>query len=213
MDIRDIRRQGSILLLLLGGALAAAPATSADTAPAAGAIAPLDRRVSVNLERVRPSEAFRTFAELAGCTVAVDAALAEPITVRLENVRIQTVLDAVCEGIGCSWELAGTPPVLHVAAKPLQVPKPAAPEVRPGDPVDLKIADGDVHGLLRTLANLLDADLVLDPAVQGKVTITASGLPLQRVLDNLCQQVHCAWILGGGDNGGRRTLKVIPKKP
>jgi hypothetical protein len=203
-------RLGALALAVtagLAGLAAGGVARAAETAP-------LDRRVSVDLDHVRPAEAFRTFAQLAGLAAAVDAAVQEPITVRLENVRLRTLLDAVCESAGCRWEVAGSPAALRVARVAGREPKPAPARVGLRDPVDLKIADGDARELLRTLANLLAADLALDPAVQGKVTLDAQGIPLQQVLDGVCRQAGCAWALedgAGGGEDGRRTLKVAPK--
>ncbi len=200
-----------ILALAVAGALCAA----ADPAAADPAVDParLENRVSVNLDHVRPAEAFRTFAQLAGMSALVDAAVRDPITVRLENVRLKTLLDAVCESVGCRWEVAGSPPALRIAAVPRHEPKPEPARVGLRDPVQLQVADGDARDLLRTLASLLDAELVLDPAVQGKVTLDADGIPLRQALDTLCRQARCAWALGDGEAGGRRVLRVTPKKP
>lgn len=197
-DRRSIVLWSAALLALAGAAFAAD--------------ASLDRRVSVNLDRVRPAEAFRTLAQLAGLTATVDPAVDAPVTVRLENVRVRTLLDAVCESIGCRWEVAGSPAVLHVAALPGAEPKPEPARVGLRDPVDLHVTGADAREILRTFANLLDADFEVDPAVQGKVTLDINNLPLQQALDKLCQQAACAWALSGGENGARRLLKVGPKK-
>ena len=209
----SIARIGRTVVQSAAWLVAAGALVAAVTPRAAAQPAPLDRRVSVNLDHVRPADAFRTLAELAGSTAAVDAAVADPITVRLENVRIRTVLDAVCESVGCRWEMAGSPPALRVTSLPDHAPKPEPARVLPSDRVDLKVAGADCRELLRTIANLLDAELVLDPAVAGKVTVDAAGKPLQQVLDSLCRQAHCAWSLAGGDGGGRRTLKVAATRP
>ena len=192
-------------VLVLSGA---APAAATDTATA-----PLDRRVSVDLDHVKPAAAFHTLAGLAGLTSSVEAAVKEPITVRLENVRVRTLLDAVCESIGCRWEVAGNPAALHVTAVPGGEPKPQPAQIGLRDPVQLKVASVDVRELLRTFANLLDADLQADPAVQGKVTLDAEGVALKQALDSVCQQAACAWALTGGEDGARRVLKVSAKKP
>jgi len=206
---------GAVALALAGAAPRAAGAV-----PPAPPIPPtlndesasLDRRVSVDLDHVVPANAFRTFAQLAGLTAAVDAAVREPVTVRLENVRVKTLLDAVCESIGCRWEAAaGSPGTLHVTAAAGAEPKPAVPRIGLRDPVQLKVAGVDAHDLLRTFAGLLDAELALDPAVQGKVTLDVDGVPVQRALDSACAQIGCAWSLADGE-GGRRVLTVTPKK-
>lgn len=184
----------------------AAPAAAADTAP-------LDRRVSVDLDHVKPAAAFHTLAGLAGLTSSVEAAVKEPITVRLENVRVRTLLDAVCESIGCRWELAGSPAVLHVIAVAGGEPKPEPAQIGLRDPVQLKVAGVDVRELLRTFANLLKADLQADPVIQGKVTLDADGVSVQQALDSVCQQAGCAWALSEGADGARRALKVSAKKP
>ncbi len=68
----------------------------------------LNRRVSIDVNRVTPSKVLDELCDTIACTLEVDPKLPQPdISLRLSNVRARTALDAVCDVVGCRWTLKG----------------------------------------------------------------------------------------------------------
>jgi len=179
--------------------------------PAAGALAaesPLDTRINMGVRDAPADDTFRTFAKLMSAEAVVDPALKGKVTVELKNVRVRTLLDAVCESIGCRWELQpGNPPKLRVSALPTGNPPPAA-KVGPKEPLDLKVTGADGKDVLKTFGQILSAEVVLDPAIAGTVTLDLENTPWDQALDAVCAALGCNWEL---IEAPKRVLKVVAK--
>ncbi|HEX4962115.1 MAG TPA: hypothetical protein VF173_14870 [Thermoanaerobaculia bacterium] len=182
---------------------------------AAGASAaenPLDARANIALRDAGLDETFRTFAKLLSAEVEVSPALKGKVTVELHNVRVRTLLDVVCEGIGCRWQLLpGNPPKLRVW--PLPPDKPAAAAKAPvretmEQHIDFRVTAADVRDVLKTFGEILDGTTEVDPAITGTVTFDLSDVPCREVLDKICQTVGCTWEVA---DGPPRVLKVTAK--
>jgi TonB family protein len=86
----------------------------------------LERRVFIDVNRVAPGEVLGRLAKSISCTLSVDKKLgSSPVSLRLWNVRARTALDAVCDTVGCHWDLKGT--TLTVVAA---TPAPPVPEAQ-----------------------------------------------------------------------------------
>lgn len=158
--------------------------------------------MSLSLEGASPEAALGGLARANGLQFTLDPNVDGEVTVRLSNVRLKTALDAICDSIGCTWKVeAGQTPRLHVQAiaggKPSKLP---IDEV-----IDIKITDADAHDFLKTLAMMMGAELDLDPAVTGKVSLTLEKTPLRKGLDALCHAVQCRWSY----DSSRKLLKVV----
>lgn len=170
--------------------------------------AALDSRVSITLEKASPSAAFGGLAEMAGFKLVVDPAVRGPVTVRVENVRLRTLLDVVCESIGCRWQLvAGNPSELRIKPLPGGNGQPAAAAHR--DAIDIRVTNADVAGLLRTFAMLGDYELDLSPEVTGKVSLEIENTPYDEALDRVCREAGCEWKVLPGDP---QKLRITPAK-
>jgi hypothetical protein len=114
----------------LGFALLAVPASvSAQTS--------LDKRVTIDVTEVAPGQVMELLARAVGCTFEVgsgsmqsiktmlgmkepcrffvDPAVTQPLTMRLVNVPVSSVLPMICKSIGCEYRFDGT----NVWLKPL----------------------------------------------------------------------------------------------
>jgi len=196
---------GLALLLLGAGTARAEP-----DAKASG----LDERIDMTLKNARPDDMFRTFAKMFSAEAVVDPGVTAPITVELHNVSARTLLDAVCESIGCRWTLEpGSPPKLRVTAVP------GGGKVEGGDrsskvkdPIDLKVTKADGLDLLRTFGEILGADVVVDPRIAGTVTVELKNTPVDQSLDTVCQALSCDWSYTEGRNGKKPVLRVFSRK-
>jgi type II secretory pathway component GspD/PulD (secretin) len=168
----------------------------------------LDRRVDVALAESAPAEAFDGLAKMVGLDAAVDPGLDGKVTVRLENVRMRTVLDAVCESIGCRWDVtAGSPAKLHIQPLP---EGPARKKTALKEPIDLKVKEANVLEVLQVFGQMLSADVEIDPRLAGgKVTFELDNIPCGQALDKVCASAGCTWKL---ETDGQKPVLRITKK-
>jgi type II secretory pathway component GspD/PulD (secretin) len=130
------------------------------------------------------------------------------VTVELRNVRVRTLLDAVCESIACRWELQpGTPPKLLVLPAQSGKTAPAAPALI-DEPIDLRVTEADGRDVLKTFGEILSARVEVDPAIAGTVSLDLEAAPVGQALDKVCQVLGCDWMLVEGSS---RLLKVTAK--
>jgi hypothetical protein len=88
-------------------ALALASAFGLGLTSNASAQGSLDVRATVSFNSVSPGRLFRTVAEMAGVEATVDPQLQRPFSITLEDVTVRTLLDAICDSIGCRWRING----------------------------------------------------------------------------------------------------------
>lgn len=78
-------------------------------------------------------------------------------------------------------------------------------------PVDFQSEKAGLGNVVRTFADLLGADLVIDAGMTGKVTLDRKNLPLRQALDALCAQVGCVWSFNTRQK--RPELYIRRKQP
>jgi type II secretory pathway component GspD/PulD (secretin) len=168
----------------------------------------LDRKVDVALADSAPDQAFAGLAKMIGLESAVEPGLDGKVTVRLQNVRMRTVLDAVCESIGCTWSVVpGTPAKLRIL--PL-AERSARKAVVLDAPIDLKVTKADVREVLQTFGQIMSAAVELDPQISGKVSLELDNIPVGKALDAVCAAAACDWKLDG--DGERSVLRITARK-
>lgn len=198
--MKGIRMWGLGLGLLLFGAggMLAEPAD-----PRNG----LDERIDMALKKAAPADLFGTFAKMLNAEAVVDPAIREPVSIELHNVRARTLLDTLCESIGCRWSLEpGNPPKLRVTAVPSTGSPAPVKAVADGEPIDLRVTNADVQDVLKTFGEIVRAKASVDPAIQGKVSFNLENTPWNKALDAVCAIAGCEWSLDGG------VLRVTPRK-
>lgn len=184
---------------VLAGLLGAAGAFGADSR--------LDTRINMAVRDADPADTFRTFAKLMGVEAVVSPNLTGKVTLELKNVRVRTLLDAVCESIGCRWELTpDNPPKLRVDPEPGDAARSRSVEAK--EPIDLKVTKADARDLLATFGQILGAQTDIDPAITGEVSIDLRQTPWDRALDTVCHALSCEWKLVEGE---RKVLRVTPR--
>ena len=165
----------------------------------------LDRRVDVALADSDPAQAFQGFAGMIGLDAAVEPGLDGKVTVRLQNVRMRTVLDAVCESIGCSWSVAGTK--LRVLPLPEQSTRKV---LRLNEPIDLKVTKAKVREVLQTFGQILSVNVDLDPRIDGTLTLELDNVPCGQALDKVCDAAGCDWKID--TDGNDPVLRFTARK-
>jgi type II secretory pathway component GspD/PulD (secretin) len=199
--MNGIRKWGLVglgLLLLGAGGVLAEPKDARN---------PLDERIDMTLKKAAPADLFGTFAKMLNAEAVVDPAVREPVSIELHNVRARTLLDTICESIGCRWSLEpGNPPKLRVTAAPSAGSSAPVKVATDGAPIDLRVTDADAREVLKTFGEIVGAKPVIDPAIQGKVSFNLENTPWNKALDTVCQAAGCEWSLDGG------VLRVTPRK-
>lgn len=176
--------------------------TSPQILHAAGS--PLEERINIELKDAAAADVFQSFGQLTGMAVTIDPAIRRKLSIRLENVRVRTALDAACESLGCRWEPRDGKLVFTALASG-ERKSPAKTDAK--DRIDIRVTQADVQDLFRILGDLVGAEVVLDPAIAGKVTLDLQATPWNQGLDILCKQAGCSWSLSG-EKGEKRVLKV-----
>lgn len=168
---------------------------------------PLDERVSLNLEKTSTKDTFDALGQMVGADVVqVDPGVTGTVTVTLQNVRVRTLLDAVCESIGCRWDLQDKK--LRVTSTSAEKPARAFREAL-DSPIDLKVTNADSRELLKTFGQIMGIEVSLDSAITGKVSLELTSTPVRQALDAACFAVGCDWEVV--DGSGKTTLKVTAK--
>ncbi|MFP5287239.1 MAG: hypothetical protein ACLGI9_15985 [Thermoanaerobaculia bacterium] len=167
----------------------------------------LDKRVSLDLRNATAEEAFKSLARVAG--VQIDAkGVSGDVTLELENVRVRTILTAICDTIGCRWDLQSG----KLRITPLPEGERPTPRVKPSAAaldaaIDLKVSDASVRDLLETVAQIMSAKVFIDSGIKGQVSLELEDTPLRQVLGTICMAAGCTWSY----DDDRGVLSVKPK--
>jgi type II secretory pathway component GspD/PulD (secretin) len=169
---------------------------------------PMEQRISIKLQNANAAEVFQSFGKLMGMEAVVDPAVRGKISIVLENVRVRTALEAACESLDCRWKVQDGSP-RKLAILPSQGgDRKAAAKTLPTEPIDLKVTDAELRDLLTTFGQMVSAEVVLDPELTGKVTLSLENTPWNEALDTVCKRAGCEWSLSEGD---KKILKVTAK--
>jgi type II secretory pathway component GspD/PulD (secretin) len=192
------------LLLMLEGTVAFAapePATS-----------PLDQKAELAVTKADPEELFTTLGKMMGVEAEVDPGVTGKVSVELHNVRVRTLLDAVCESVGCRWTMDSAGTKLRVVPDRSAPPRAASccgKDTAPKEPIDLKVIKADVQDLLKTFGQIMGAKVILDPAVKGKISLNLENTPVDKALDAVCSAAGCDWTYDAESH----VLRVTVTRP
>lgn len=180
---------------LLGTGLV--PTAAADT---------LDRHIDLAVEEAASEEILTLFAQILECELAADPVVSGEVTMRLDNVRVRTVLSAVCDTLGCRWRVTGGKPC-RLVIEPREE-SPAKERPLPTERIDIDLVDATAEGFFGTVAQILEVSLDRDPGVAGSLSLELEDEELGTVLDLACEQLGCRWELRA--EGPSPTLLVRP---
>lgn len=167
----------------------------------------LDKRVSLDLRNATAQEAFKSLARVAGVQIEAKGVSGD-VTLELENVRVRTILTAICDTLGCRWDLQAG----KLRITPLPEGERPTPRVKPtaaalDAAIDLKVTDASVRDLLETVAQIMSAKAFVDSGIEGKVSLDLPNTPLRQILDTVCLASRCTWSY----DDDRGVLSVKPK--
>ena len=170
---------------------------------------PLDSKVELAVKEADPEELFATLGKLMSAEVVLEPGLTGKVSIELHNVTVRTILNALCESAGCQWSLdsSAKPPKLRVTPGLVEPrPDPWGKHALPKDPIDLRVTDANVQEVLQTFGQILGGKSIVDPAIQGKVSLNLENTPLDQALNAVCAAAGCDWIY----DADKRVLRVTP---
>lgn len=160
----------------------------------------LKARLSLSYQSAPVATVLHALANVIGARLQLDPRVVGSVTLELRGVSAETVLRAVCEGTGCRWRLE--------QARLIVEPDPAAGSKPQPDPyAGVKIADvhqdipahivwnaAPLDAVAGILAGMLEAELILDPALGGRrVSLDQNGGSMWSVINSICEQAGCRW--------------------
>jgi type II secretory pathway component GspD/PulD (secretin) len=161
----------------------------------------LDARIDIDLEKADVLETLESFGKvLQAEEISVDPELAGTVSIRLDGVRVRTVLDALCESVGCEWSFEGG--VFRAWA----LAGEAVPASGLDAPINLALEDAPARPVLESFGRILRAEVKIDAEVGGTVTVELEEVPAREALDRVCERVGCRWTLDEGPEG--RVLRI-----
>ncbi len=83
----------------------------------------------------------------------------------------------------------------------------AATQVEDDAPIDMELVEAPLDQVLRSFAAISGRELILDPEVEGKLTIALDDVPWREALNQICtvQELSCELL-----DGARAVLRVRP---
>jgi hypothetical protein len=182
-------------------------AVIADGGRATAADDPLDRRNGVELNDTPVEEALTSIGAMAGLPVELNGFTGDPVSMEIWNVRLRTMLDVLCESLGCRWELVDGTIQIHEVPGARPEPRPKASLESLDQKMDIKLTGASALEVLRSFGEILSVTPYVDPAITGSVTVNLENTEVRKVLDAVCASVGCEWSL----DVERKILAFRPK--
>ena len=164
--------------------------------PARGAAEESDR-ITLKLKSAPAREVFSALAKIQELELELDPTVEGELTLSFERVTADTMMDALCENVGCAWSRQVDPAVLSVsktATPPHLDGQPTASE-RLGERISIDLKEADVREVLSSLARALEAEAELPEEVRGAITLKLEEAAIGEALDGVCEQVFLRWSL------------------
>ena len=168
---------------------------------------PPGQRISMTLRDAHAHEVLSSFGRILQVATDIDPQLEGPVSITLERVAASTALDALCENLGCAWQLTPEedPQTLLVRAR--AVPgtlRLRAPERDDSDVSAAKLAQSiDVEliavppcDIFRYTGHYLSAAVLCDPDLDSqKIDVHLQDVPLRELYEHVCALSDCTWQL------------------
>jgi len=172
----------------------------------------LDERINIDLKDADGTRALQSFGQILGAKkVQIDSAIEGDLTIRLDNARVRTVMDAVCDTLGCRWHLDdGT--LSFVPDPDYTPPEQAADEAADplARPINVDLVDAPVRSVFEMFGRVAHAKVEIAPEVQGTMTVKIQDQPARAALEQICNEQHVLCELTASEHEGA-VLRVTPR--
>lgn len=178
---------------------------------------PSGRRLSVDLEAVPALQLFQSLADELGAKLYFDESLSGPVSLRVDNVKVTTALDAACDSLGCTWVIVeGEKPSLRVLRSNTEDSRGR------GQVTDSLVTDrtlqlctmslrdakfGDVMG---SFAKILRCELDMKTDPSRLLTVEIQNVTVMQALDQIWKLTGSSSSIHWGPLMDQCTLRVWP---
>jgi hypothetical protein len=176
----------------------------------------LERRVFLDANASAPAQVLVMLARAIPCTLKLDPRVQRPVTLRVQNVTARTALSALCESIGCRWQLADATLRVDAAEPPPPIPLGEVLERKLRTPLaDLVFTRVPFRDAVNAIARQSGIDLIVEE-VDPKTPVTVD-VSLEPPLQALMKVVRAAgWNYTGLTSmswkGDKPTFRFTPDR-
>jgi len=143
--------------------------------------------------------ALQRLASEAGVTIIPGPEVAGIVSTHIPELPLEIALDIICIGNQCSWKKTQHYYLVsHRAAKTLKLPYPvwssnACKGKHQGPVIDLIAERDSLQRVVKTISIENEVSVIVDPAATGELTMEFVELPLEEVLDIICEETGNVW--------------------
>ena len=160
----------------------------------------LENRISIDLVGAPALVVLNSFGSVLEARVLIDPGVDGEVSIRLDNVRVRTVLDAVCDSVGCTWELQRADDERTLFFGPGEVvPDREESAARLAERVNISFAEAPAYDVMSSFARILRVDLDIECELVGKtVTIDLDDVTVGDGIYRLCEEIGCVCLVEPG---------------
>lgn len=175
------------------------------------------QRIDLDVADANPADVFGSFAKILKAKLDLSSAVTGRVTVRLQNVMLESAIDVVCESIGCRSELSlGEVPILRILPALHHTNDPVGEALRQSleSPISVSLKDAAAMDVLVTFSRILSAELEVQGGSSQTVTLELQGVPARQALDALAAILKVNWDLQERTvaERERRVLRISARK-
>jgi len=190
------------------------PTTAFFTASSSYGPPNLERRVFLDANASAPAAVLGMLARTIPCSLKLDPRVQRPVTLRVSNVTARTALSAICESIGCHWQLADRTLRVDPAEPPPPIPRGEVFQQRLRTPLgDLEFKRVPFRDAVNAIARRSGIDITVEEV--DPMTPVTVDVSLEPPLQALMKVVRAAgWNYTGHTSmswkGDRPTFRFTP---
>jgi dipeptidyl aminopeptidase/acylaminoacyl peptidase len=156
--------------------------------------------VDLDLRETSLPAALRLLGEIAGLEVDIDPTIDGAVTLRLVGVPWDQALEVILASNHLTYSLEDAAVRITKADPSIYGAFPSDETTSgpyTGAPIDLDVQDEDLGGILRLFADITGLNVVVDPDVEGKVTMKVEDLPWDHVFTLILRSHRLGYALDG----------------
>jgi hypothetical protein len=190
------------------------PMTAFFTASSSYGPPDLERRVFLDANASAPAQVLAMLARTIPCTLKLDPRVQRPVTLRVSNVTARTALSAICESIGCRWQLVDATLRVDPAEPPPPIPQGELIQQKLRTPLgDLDFKRVPFRDAVNAIARQSGIDIIVEK-VDPKTPVTvdvSDELPLQALM-KVVRAAGWRYVTMGSVSwqGDRPTMRFTP---
>jgi hypothetical protein len=174
----------------------------------------LERRVFLDANASTPAQVLVMLARTIPCTLKLDPRVQRPVTLRVSNVTARTALSAICESIGCRWQLVDATLRVDPAEPPPPIPRSEVFEQKLRTPLpDLDFKRVPFQDAVNAIVRQSGIDMTVEKVdPKTPVTVDVSGEPPLQALMKVVRAAGWRYVTMGSVSwqGDRPTMRFTP---